>query len=146
MLSLENGARVAVVGGGPAGSFFAHFLLRMAAEIGLDLSVDIWEPRSFTRSGPGGCNHCGGIVSESLVQMLATEGINLPVDVAQRGIRVLRHLHGRGSVRIAAPAGERRIAALHRGNGPRTGEASPWGSFDGSVQKMAVNDGARAPW
>jgi len=143
VLSLEDGARVAVVGGGPAGSFFAHFLLRMAAEVGLDVSVDIWEPRSFTRSGPGGCNHCGGIVSESLVQMLATEGINLPLDVAQRGIESYVIHMDVGSVRIACPAGERRIAALYRGNGPRTGEASPWESFDGFLQKMAVNDGAR---
>jgi flavin-dependent dehydrogenase len=142
-LSLEDGARVAVVGGGPAGSFFAHFLLTLAAEINLDISVDIWEPRSFTRSGPGGCNHCGGIVSESLVQILAAEGINLPLDVVQRGIESYVIHMDVGSVRIACPAGERRIAALYRGNGPRTGEASPWESFDGFLQKMAVRDGAR---
>ncbi|HXY43652.1 MAG TPA: hypothetical protein VEH29_05665, partial [Acidimicrobiales bacterium] len=47
-----------------------------------------------------------------------------------------------GSVRIACPAGERRIAALYRGNGPRTGEESPWESFDGFLQNMAVADGA----
>ncbi len=143
VLSLEDGARVAVVGGGPAGSFFAHFLLKMAAEVGLDLSVDIWEPRSFARSGPGGCNHCGGIVSESLVQILATEGINLPLDVAQRGIESYVVHMDVDSVRIASPGGERRIAALYRGNGPRTGEASPWESFDGFLQKIAVSDGAR---
>lgn len=28
----------------------------------------------------------GGIVSESLVQLLATEGINIPTKVAQKGI------------------------------------------------------------
>jgi len=142
-LSLEDGARVGIVGGGPAGSFFAHFLLTMAAEVGLELSVDIWEPRSFTRTGPGGCNHCGGIVSESLVQILATEGINLPLDVAQRGIESYVIHMDVGSVRIACPAGERRIAALYRGNGPRTGEESPWESFDGFLQNMAVADGAR---
>jgi flavin-dependent dehydrogenase len=142
-LSLEDGARVAVVGGGPAGSFFAHFLLTLAMESKLDLSVDIWEPRSFTRCGPGGCNHCGGIVSESLVQILATEGINLPPDVVQRGIESYVIHMDVGSVRIACPAGERRIAALYRGNGPRTGDESPWESFDGFLQKMAVKDGAR---
>lgn len=143
VLSLDDGARVAVVGGGPAGSFFAYFLLKMAAEVGLHLSVDIWEPRSFDRSGPGGCNHCGGIVSESLVQILATEGIKLPLDVAQRGIESYVVHMDVGSVRIASPVGERRIAALYRGNGPRTGEAMPWESFDGFVLKMAVGDGAR---
>ena len=38
-LTLKNGSRVAVVGGGPAGSFFAFFLLKMAAAIDLDIEV-----------------------------------------------------------------------------------------------------------
>src|SRR3990172_7082366 len=83
---LRDGARVAVIGGGPAVSFFACFLLDMAARTGLDLSVDVFDPKDFSRPGPTSCNHCGGIVSESLVQALALEGINLPGDVVQRGI------------------------------------------------------------
>jgi 2-polyprenyl-6-methoxyphenol hydroxylase-like FAD-dependent oxidoreductase len=78
-LALEDGSRVAVIGSGPAGSFFAFFLLKMAEAIDLDVRVDIYEPRSFARCGPAGCNHCGGIVSESLVQILAAEGINSEV-------------------------------------------------------------------
>jgi flavin-dependent dehydrogenase len=62
-LMLQDGARVAVIGGGPAGSFFTYFLLKMAATVDLRVDVDIWEPRSFANSGPAGCNHCGGIVS-----------------------------------------------------------------------------------
>ncbi len=58
----------------------------MAAAIDLDIEVDIYDPRSFSHCGPAGCNHCGGIVSESLVQILAAEGINLPSSVVQRGI------------------------------------------------------------
>ena len=46
------------------------------------VAVDIYEPRSFGRCGPAGCNHCGGIVSELLVQILAAEGIRLPRGVA----------------------------------------------------------------
>jgi len=83
-LQLEDGSRVAVVGGGPAGSFFAYFLLDMAGRAGLNLQVDIYEPRDFSRPGPPGCNMCAGIVSESLVQMLAAEGINLPEKVFAR--------------------------------------------------------------
>jgi len=85
-LELNDGSRVGVVGGGPAGSFFSFFLLSMAKSIDLDLEVDIYEPRFFTHRGPAGCNHCGGIISESLVQMLAAEGINLPPRVVQQGI------------------------------------------------------------
>jgi hypothetical protein len=77
---------VAVIGGGPAGSFFSHFFLDMASMVDLDVKLDIYEPRDYSRPGPVGCNNCGGIISESLVQHLATEGINLPDSVVQRGL------------------------------------------------------------
>ena len=64
-LKLADGDRVAVVGGGPAGSFFAYFLLDMAVRIGLQVQVDIYEPRNFLKPGPIGCNMCAGIVSET---------------------------------------------------------------------------------
>lgn len=141
-LDLEDGSRIAVVGGGPAGSFFSYFLLRMAAAIDLDLEVDIYDPRSFAHCGPAGCNHCGGIVSESLVQILATEGINLPGSVVQRGIESYVVHMDVGSVAIESPAGEMRIAALFRGSGPRGASDSHWESFDGYLQKLTLDRGA----
>ena len=110
--TLQDGSRVAVVGGGPAGSFFSYFLLKMSEAINLDIDLDIYEPRSFSRCGPSGCNHCGGIVSESLVQILAAEGINLPRGVVQRGIESYQIHMDVGDVTIESPAGEQRIAAL----------------------------------
>ena len=102
-LPLVDQDRVAIVGGGPAGSFFAHFLLRLARMAGLELSVDIYEARDFSLGGPAGCNHCGGIVSESLVQSLAVEGLRLPDGVVQRGIdSYVLHVDV-GTVRIDAP-------------------------------------------
>src|SRR5660398_177726 len=47
-LFLDDGSRVAVIGGGPAGSFFTYFLFEMAERIGMELAVDIYEPRDFT--------------------------------------------------------------------------------------------------
>jgi len=141
--ALEDGARVAVLGGGPAGSFFAYFLKRMAATIDLDVDVEIYEPRFFTSSGPAGCNHCGGIVSESLVQLLATEGINLPPQVVQRGVDSYVIHMDVGSVRIETPLQEKRIAALYRGNGPRTSEPSPVGGFDLFLQELSRAKGVR---
>ncbi|MBP2684526.1 MAG: hypothetical protein H6Q79_2565, partial [Deltaproteobacteria bacterium] len=64
-LFLDDGSRVAVIGGGPAGSFFTYFLFEMAERIGMKLAVDIYEPRDFTKTAPHGCNMCGGIISES---------------------------------------------------------------------------------
>ena len=134
---LSDGSRVAVIGGGPAGSLFAYFLLRFARIIDLDISVDVYEPRHFTHCGPAGCNHCGGIVSESLVQMLAAEGINLPTSVVQRSIySYVLHMDA-GTVEIESPVKEQRIAAIYRGNGPRNAVDMPWDSFDGYSSRFA---------
>lgn len=141
-LSLEDGSRVAVVGAGPAGSFFSFFLLRLTRNMGMDVHVDIYEPRYFTHKGPGGCNHCGGIVSESLVQILATEGINLPPAVVQKGIDAYTVHMDVGSVQITAPAHEKRIAAVYRGNGPRDSSAVEFLGFDRYLQDLASGQGA----
>jgi flavin-dependent dehydrogenase len=140
---LVDGSRVAVIGGGPAGSLFAFFLLRLAHAVDLEITVEVYEPRHFTHCGPAGCNHCGGIVSESLVQMLATEGINLPPSVVQRGIySYVLHMDA-GVVEIESPVEEQRIAAIYRGNGPRTAVDMPWESFDGYLQKICEKEGAQ---
>ncbi|HXX22107.1 MAG TPA: FAD/NAD(P)-binding protein [Terriglobia bacterium] len=46
--ALENGDLVAVVGGGPAGSFFAIHLLREAKRLGRNIEVVIVEKRGPT--------------------------------------------------------------------------------------------------
>ena len=86
-LHLADGSQIAVIGSGPAGSLFAYFLLEMAGRVGTQLDVDIFESRKFVVPGPAGCNMCGGIISETLVQNLAIEGVNLPSGVIQRGIQ-----------------------------------------------------------
>jgi flavin-dependent dehydrogenase len=142
-LQLESGSRVAVVGSGPAGSFFSYFLLGMAERMGLELRVDIYDPRPFAGVAPLGCNMCGGIVSESLVQMLAAEGIILPPKVIQRGIdSYVLHMDV-GSVRIDTPLHEMRIGAVHRGAGPRDAKNLRWDSFDGYLQRLAMERGAQ---
>ncbi|MEJ2721628.1 MAG: hypothetical protein P8181_10910 [bacterium] len=140
--TLRDGSRVGVIGGGPAGSFFSYFCLDMAERIGTDILVDLYEPRDFSRAAPLGCNMCGGVVSESLVQALATEGIDIPTSVVQRGIDSYILHTDVGIVRINTPLQEKRIAAMHRGLGPRTVKESKWRSFDGYLQELAVGRGA----
>jgi flavin-dependent dehydrogenase len=141
-LKLDDGSNVAVVGGGPAGSFFSYFLLDFADRIGLAINVDIYEPRNFFSPGPTGCNSCGGIISESLVQNLAAEGINLPPEIIQRGIdSYIMHTEF-GNVRIETPLHEKRIGAVHRGSGPKDVKDVKWGSFDGFLQILSIKKGA----
>ncbi len=140
---LTESSKVGVVGGGPAGSFFSLFLLRLAARMGLRLDVDIYEPRDFEIPGPKGCNMCGGIMSESLVQNLAAEGVLLPPTVVQRSLDSYRLHTDVGDALIRTPEGERRIAAVHRGCGPRGMKEVTTRSFDAYLLEQALNEGAQ---
>jgi flavin-dependent dehydrogenase len=141
-LKLLDGSRVAVIGGGPAGTFFTIFLLDMAERAGEEISVDIYEPRNFLKPGPAGCNMCAGIVSETLVQMLAAEGINLPGSVVQRGIDSYTLHMDVGSVRIDTPLNEKRIAAVYRGAGPRDLKEIKYIGLDNHLLNLALERGA----
>lgn len=139
---LADGSRVAVIGGGPAGSLFSYFLLKTLAMAGTRITLDIYEPRLFSHCGPAGCNHCGGVVSESLVQLLAIEGINLPSEVVQRGIDSYQMHMDVGEVRIETPLHEKRIAAVYRGNGPRHAPPAMNTGFDRHLLELAADNGA----
>jgi flavin-dependent dehydrogenase len=142
-MRLDAGSRIAVIGCGPAGSLFSYFLLDLSERLGLSLEVDIFEPRYFASPGRQGCNMCGGIISETLVQNLAAEGISLPPGVVQRGIdSYVLHMDV-GAVKIDTPLNEMRIGAVHRGIGPRDAREPPAESFDGHLQALALGKGAR---
>ena len=68
----------------------------MAKMVGKELNITIFEPKDFTKDGPGGCNKCGGIISELLVQTLAVEGINLPDAVVRRELILTNSTQIRG--------------------------------------------------
>ena len=144
-MKLVNGSKIAIIGGGPAGSLSAFFLLRMAKESGLDLTVDIFEPRDFNNTGPKGCNMCGGVISESLVQLLTTEGIHLPRQVVIDTIdSYILHTQA-GSISIQTSEREKRIASIFRGGGPRGADSRrppPWDSFDAFLLGIAIDHGA----
>jgi flavin-dependent dehydrogenase len=139
---LENGSEIAVIGGGPTGSFFSIFALKMAKMIGKEISVAIYEPKDFTKDGPLGCNRCGGIISELLVQTLAVEGINLPETLVQRGINSYRLYTDHGNVFIETPSNEKTIATVYRGGGPKGIIGKDKESFDRFLLDLAVSEGA----
>lgn len=115
---LSSGSRVAIVGGGPAGSFTALFLLHFARLDGLDLEVHAYERRSFADRGPKGCNRCAGILSSSLLRNLGEMGISIPRGVVQARIDNYC-LHGPfGNICIANPDPSGPILSVFRGSGP----------------------------
>jgi flavin-dependent dehydrogenase len=139
---LKSGSKVCVVGGGPAGSFFTYFFLELAERIGVDVELDNIEAKDFLNLGPSGCNHCGGIISESLVQLLSAEGITLPPNVVNRGIdSYVMHTDDR-NVKIETPLQEKRIASVFRGSGPLGSKSAEWNSFDRYLQELCIQKGA----
>jgi len=141
-MRLENGSRVVIVGGGPAGSFAALHLLRYAAEAGLRLDITILEARDFSRPGPGGCNKCAGILSTSLVQNLEKLSLHIPTGVIQSELNAyILHL-GEIELSIQQPDPDWRILSVYRGSGPRLASPPPASSFDNWLLEQAQARGA----
>lgn len=141
-LALHNGSHVAVVGGGPAGSLFASFLLDAAKRAGKSIAVDILEPRDFHLAGPAGCNMCGGMLSETLLDHLAGEGIRLPDTVLHHSITSYMLHTDSGCVRIESPSHNSHIGVTSRGGGPIGIRDVKWGSLDSHLFELARAKGA----
>lgn len=133
--TLTDGAHVAIVGAGPAGSFSAHFLRTYARERGFGLRLTIFDAKDFTRSGPAGCNMCAGVVTGSLISRLQTGGITLPESVVQNRVSGFRLITRAGSATIRRDAPGQEMVTVFRGNGPRFSPDfdTPSISFDDSL-------------
>jgi flavin-dependent dehydrogenase len=143
-LRLRNGDRVGIVGGGPAGSFSALHLARLARQMGLELDILLYEPRDFYATGtPRTCKGCAGIISANTLRDLASIGLTLPSAVVQSELSAYE-LHVAGQVaQVQQPVAGRRIASVYRGNGPRGHQGAPVSSFDGYLLAQAIAAGAR---
>jgi flavin-dependent dehydrogenase len=139
---LWAGSRVAVIGGGPAGSFFALHLLKGARAAGLRLDVAVFEHKYFKSPGPAGCNMCAGILSSRVVDGLRELGLAIPPQVAMGRLhRYVLHWH-QTTVVIEQPDPDRRIVSVFRGAGPKGGAPPPEASFDAFLLSRAEAAGA----
>ena len=131
-LSLKNGSRIAIIGGGPAGSFFAHFASKYAKEMGIDVSIKIFDKKDFCQSGPRGCNMCAGVISENLFNKLEEEGINIPPFCIQRKIEgyCLQTQDDSVFLHHPVPGHAPKIITVFRGNGPLLSSHEENVSFD----------------
>lgn len=142
LLKLRPGSHVAVIGGGPAGSFFALHLLKGAQAAGLPLNVTIFERKHFGLPGPAGCNMCAGILSSRVMKGLQELGLTIPASVIMG--RLHRYiLHWRQTtVVIEQPDPTRQILSVFRGAGPKCGALPPEASFDAFLLTQAEAAGA----
>jgi flavin-dependent dehydrogenase len=140
--NLEPGSRVAVIGGGPAGSFFVLHLMKCAQAAGLTLDVTLFERKTFHLAGPPGCNMCAGILSSRVVRGLQDLGLTIPpAAIMGRLHRYVLHWH-QSRIAIEQPDASRQILSVFRGAGPRAGALPPEASFDAFLLSQAEAAGA----
>ena len=144
--ALKDGSHVAVIGGGPAGSFFAIHLLREAKQRNRQITVTLiekkalWEPPQTERRARS-CNYCAGGISTRLHQKLERCGIRLPDQLI---CQVFTHIWIHGSWKnfpLRIPP-QQKMYSVFRGTLPDD-RAAPSGGFDHFILKTAVEAGAR---
>jgi flavin-dependent dehydrogenase len=139
---------VVVVGGGPAGSFFALRLLRRARQAGRVVNVIILEKKTeICFYGPvpfsswEGCNYCAGGVSPRLIDGLRAEGITIPEEVSEsRPTEIIVHGDWK-SIQLPVPEG-REMVSVFRGSRPRQ-RTGRYVNFDTWLLNLATEEGAR---
>ena len=144
---LADGDTVAVIGGGPAGSFSAMHLLRQSRARGKHIRVVIFEPRcmpdnNFTTSLSGhyaGCPQCAGGISPRLNDALMNLGVELQPEVIQASIGSITVQGKWKSITIPVPR-DRRMYSVFRGTLPHGQHDSD--CFDAMLLNIAVTSGA----
>ena len=147
-IELQDGARVAVIGGGPAGAFFCLHLLRKARALGRRLQLTLFERRrctgASTRSPCGGawhgCNYCAGGLSPKLNDVLDALNLKVPEAVVQSRIHRVTIQGFWKNIELEVPA-HRRMLSVFRGSRPG-GESPQAQSFDSFLLDQALADGA----
>ncbi len=144
--SLQNEDRVAVVGGGPAGSFFAIHLLREAKRLGRNIEVVIIEKRGPTDPSSDdsqctGCNFCAGLISPRLSKTLEEHGLLVPEEIIQGRIDYVWIQGEWKNFRLRVPK-DMQMYSVFRGSLPGRRTGRPAG-FDGFLLREAVKEGAR---
>lgn len=146
---LPEGGTVAVVGGGPAGAFFAIHLLTRARELGKRVRVIVLE-RRWQQALPKvpssqacrwrGCNYCAGGISPKMSDVLREMNLILPPQVIQGRFSSIIVEGYWKNIELEIPSG-REMFSVYRGSCPARG-ANHHDSFDAFLLEEARKAGA----
>jgi flavin-dependent dehydrogenase len=139
----KNRDKIAVVGGGPSGSFFAIHLLREARRINRQVEVLIIE-KNWTLEGQSKyrkCNFGAGGISPRLNEMMEQHGIHIPPEIIQDEIHRI-WIHGLWkNIPVKVP-NEMRMSSVFRGTLPPRLAQKKIG-FDTFLLRKAIEEGAQ---
>ncbi len=146
---LGDPARVVVIGGGPAGSFFAIEALKEARQQGRELEVLIIEQKHQLHCDGApdsaahreGCNYCAGGISPRLVDILEDSLIALPPEVIQSRVESVTIQGSWKHIELRVPPG-RKMLTVYRGSGP-CAQLRMNANFDSYLLECALASGAQ---
>ena len=143
---LQNGDGVVIVGGGPAGSFFAIYLLREAKRLGRHIDAVIVEKRGTIEPGAEGfqckgCNFCAGGISPRLDEVLREQRLVVPEEIIQGHIDYIWIQGQWKNFRLRVPT-DMHMYSVFRGSLPSRRDGRVAG-FDAFLLGEAVKEGAR---
>jgi len=147
-IKLKKGATIAVIGGGPAGSFFAMAMQRQMKLLGFAFRVVILEKKkelgfygdSFAMACREGCNYCAGGISPRMCDVLKEMSLELPPPIIQSKVRLIT-IHGHWkNIELKVPQ-NRQMLSVYRGARPAK-RVDRFYAFDSFLLENAVKGGA----
>ncbi len=139
-LKLADGDTIVIIGGGPAGSFFAMHVIGFARKSGINLSVIILERRYFSNYGPGGCNMCAGVLGGNFVNIISELDLIFDKSVIRKNVQGFKlNINDKDALIIRQAS---RVYTIFRGMGPQKNDSDGFVSFDGFLLKKAREYGA----
>ncbi len=139
---LKDNAVIAIIGAGPAGTFFSLLAQKEARARGIRIRSILFDGKGFLHEGPKGCNMCAGVISLKLLQELKQLGLNIPPERVQREIHSYIFHTNAGSHMVISPPGRGPLPVVYRGNGPRYSGEKKKISFDDFLLEEAKSHGA----
>ncbi len=145
---LSDGATIAIIGGGPAGSFAAIHLLSLAQTRGRRIRVVVFERRRHRAPGSdeqpsndySGCPKCAGGISPRFNEALERLEISVPPQVMQARIKSITVQGNWKHIYLPVPE-IRRMISVYRGALP-FGQDLHHYSFDSLLLDCATGRGA----
>jgi flavin-dependent dehydrogenase len=147
-IPLANSSRIVVVGGGPAGTFFAREMLLRARSAGKQVEVFLIEkkrqPHFYQAACPSapreGCNYCAGGISPRMADVLESAGLKVPAEIITGEVETVIVQGDWKHIELRVPPG-RRMFSVHRGSRP-VGRLLRYDNFDAYLLACATSEGA----